>query len=84
MVAVERGQHIKRQRLQFQAHIEGDQASRRYHQEHAQRRQNHQHGQLEPRRRGLEEFIGQQDGKRRADQDQYLGEAGEAVGEKAP
>ncbi len=79
-VAVEGGEHVKRQRLQLQPHIERDEAGRGHHQHHADGRKHDENGEFEAvQLRILHIAMAHDQRQRRAQQDQHLGEAGEAV-----
>ena len=79
-IAVERRQHIERQALQLDRHVEGEQAVGRDHHRHAEGREQGQDRVLEP----VDALVGHvaarhHDGDARAGEDHHLEEGGVAV-----
>ncbi len=84
-IAVEGGQHIERQALQFEAEIERQEIRSRNHQQHAERRKPNQNRQFKADSAFvLEEALGHQHAERGGGQDHQLGEAREAVDDEGP
>ena len=84
VVAVEGGDDIERQRLQFEADIEADEVIGRDHHHHADRREHDQDRELEAHRAVATQGIRrEQDRGGGTEQRQHLEEAGEAVDDEA-
>ena len=79
-VTVDGGQHIERQRLQFEAHVEGDEVVGRDHQHHADGGEQDEDRILEALRAvALHEADGKDEGRCRAEQRQHLHDLGEGI-----
>ena len=80
VVAADGSEHVKREALQLDGEVERDEIAGRDHQHHAGDGEQDEHGVLEQHQAERLEIVErQQEGRGRADQDQDLEEAGEAV-----
>ena len=85
LVAGEGGEHVGRQRLQFQPEIERHQVGGRGHHQHADGGIQHQHRKLEPAHIGVLAVVERENNAERGgNDDQHLDEGAEAVDREQP